>query len=186
MAVADTYLLTAPHDMDALGRAFSHIDIIRKVKKINPRVWADLHYPPGVWWPGIKDGITSMYVGPQPGVKCPLTRKVTAFTPGMIAEHTQLDPEGHVVSLGWRFIFERLVKARVCRHADLEKAFGVSLDINKEDKGGLCPDCKKMGKDVRSTSKKGRCDMHAGLAKNVERQKEMDRHLKWLTEKGAA
>jgi len=174
MPIPQTYLLTAPNDKDPFGRGISSNDMLRKLKKINQKIWAATTYPMHIEAPsiGIAGGATCLWFGPSGDTTA--SRKITGFTTGMIPEFTQLDMDGNIIALGWRRIFEKAIRKRAVRAIDVENAFNVTLDIEGTD--DLCISCRKAGKIVPATSKNHQCDFHRQVLDNAEvgRQKAVE------------
>ena len=182
MSVPRTYLLTAPSDsFNTFGQGKSSADMILKLKKINPRVWVESEYASntfGIWSPGDRLGITCLWVG-FPGSKTQ-SRKISGYKPGVLPEFTQLDPAGQIITLGWRRILEKAVQRGAARQVDVEKAFGVTLDIKEGAEDGYCPDCAMKGHKVKARSSGNLCNFHAGLVKQVEQSRQQKRDLAYL------
>lgn len=162
MAIPRSYLLVAPEGAgDLLGRSLNSTDIIKKLRKINPRIvtnapaWAA---PVG----GTQQlGITCLWLGePHTG------EKITSIRLGEIPEFTQLSPQGVTICKGWRAIFEKVIKSGAATKFQLEKAFGVSLEISGDD--GLCRACMATNKRRKHNGGVNKaCGFHE-KAKNVQ------------------
>lgn len=163
MAVPTTPLMCAPSALgDVMGRAIMSADMVRGLKKMDSRIWADEVYTPGVWYPGKSTGATCLWYG-VPGSRI-RSKKITGFIPGAIPEFTQISPEGLIVTKGWRQIFKKLLQmVKTINQSHLENKFKVSLDIGPDDI--MCPRCRKAGKMVRSNNASGLCDVHENALK---------------------
>ena len=183
MAIPQTYLLTAPNDKDPFGRGISSNDMLRKLKKINPKIWAATTYPRHISAPsiGIAGGSTCLWVGTSGDTVS--SRKITGFTTGMIPEFTQLDADGNIIALGWRRIFAKAIGKRAVRAVDVENAFNVTMDIEGTD--DLCISCRKAGKIVPATSKNHQCDFHREVLDNAEIGRQQAVEARYLEQKGA-
>lgn len=185
MSVPKTYLLTAPSDCDDLfGRGMASSELVRKLKKLNQTVWVESEYEGntfGIWSPGKTTGITCLWHG-FPGRK-DRSKKISAFIPGVIPEFTQLDEKGFVMQLGWRRILQKAVWYKAAMQVDIEKAFGVTLDVRRGAEDGVCFDCRKQGKMTKATSANNLCDFHSQLLKQVDKAESFKNDLKWLRRK---
>jgi hypothetical protein len=181
MSHPKTYLLTPPKGSeDLFGSAMSSHNMLTRLKRINPRIWVEENYPEGVWFPGKASGLTCMWYGEAQNKEH--SKKITGFVPGMIPEYTQLNPNGHIMNLGWRRILEKVISSGACRRAHLENAFGITLDLHEET-DGWCHDCLQAGKRIPSTGAHNRCHFHTHLASMMERVREKKRDMRWLRRK---
>lgn len=170
MSVPNTYLLTAPANMDddPFGRGMSSDTLVRGLQDINPQIWVEPYFE-GIWYPGKATGITCLWVGSHKDKRH--SSKLTAFTPGVIPEFTQVDGTGLILSLGWRQIFEKVIKHGGAPRYAIENKFRLSLDISSDD-GGYCEKCRSGGRKVPS-EKDGRCGFHNTLREQVRQIKAM-------------
>jgi hypothetical protein len=147
MGVPQSYLLTAPSESgDVLGRGIPSHKIVSGLKKIDPRIWTSKIFGED----------TCLWVGPENNAAA--SRKISSMPIGMIPEFTQLGPEGTVIALGWRRIFEKAMQVAGLNRGHVESAFGVTLTTEGRD--GYCWSCKKQGKLTKATSKGQQCDFH--------------------------
>lgn len=157
MAVPGTHILVAPSgEKDLIGRGIQASELIRKLRTLNPRIYC----------PDIRDekhiaswhGVTSLWLG-EPGAN---GRPICGIRLGLIPEWTQIDPDGILITKGWRAIFDKIIKARAVTQAQVEKAFAVTLGVERQD-AGLCPKCTREGKrEVGNGGARGMCDLHDG------------------------
>lgn len=163
MTVPSTYLHTAPSGSgdDSLGNAIDANVMLRKLKALNPRISFQQRLVTSEY-NGESIGSTCMWVGEPGGV----SRKVTAFNMGQIPEFTLLAPDGHIVLKGWRAIFERVIRVAGVKRADIERAFGVTLEAGERDR--VCQQCiRESGKVVKVTGADLLCNFHLGVKQNV-------------------
>lgn len=175
MAVPNTYLLGAPCDKDPFGRAIQSSDIVKGLKEINPRITSWEQHTPGLWYPGKKRGISSLWLG-QPGAtwsKADKTVggiKISAFNYGPIPEFTQIDPNGEIISKGWRAIFAKVMLMKAASAQALEQKFHVRLEVGEEDTV-YCRLCRREGRYEKSENSSGLCNIHEAVRKQVEQTK---------------
>lgn len=182
MGAPKTPLMVAPEGAaDEMGQGIQSADLIRRVRKLNPRVFC----------PDIDDsnhiaawqGVTSLWLG-EPGGG---GRPICGIRLGVIPEWTVIGSDGLMVTKGWRAIFERLVQFGVCTRTQLEQEFAVSLNVI-EMKVALCSRCVREGKrEATNGGKRGLCDLHDGVYEAVERARatgpEKEERANWTKEK---
>ncbi len=172
-----TYLMTAPKEVaqNPFGETLLSDDLIRGLRRCNPNIVMPLpdHYTG--WYPGkdrenpvdSKKGATCIWLGqPCKGDGCPCLkggactgRKITGTTLGAIPEWTQIHPDGTVLAVGWRHIFEKVVKAGATSKARLEQEFKIVLDVGPPEQG-VCPVCRRVGKQTKGYGKLNLCRRH--------------------------
>ena len=173
--------MTAPSDSDTLfGSGMSSASLVEKLQKINKTVWIEDRYRDGVWYPGKSVGLTCIWYGVRHDTR--RSKKISGVIPGVIPEFTQIDEKGFIMHLGWRRILEKSIKYGAARRADVERVFGVTLDIS-DDVDGWCPDCKKAGRNVKSTGSMNLCHFHTKLVGMVANARQSKRDLSWLERK---
>jgi len=162
-----THLLTAPADvgMCAFGQVIHSNDLIRKLKRINPRVY---HWQASAnlkaSWDGESKGSTCLWISRGGGK----ADKITAFGVGPIPEFSQIGPEGLVIVKGWKAIFERCISCRVTTRNRIEQVFGVSLDYH-EKTDATCISClKERGSIVKTSAPGALCFNHQGVRDAVD------------------
>lgn len=162
MAVPNTYLMCAPSDVDnPFGAALTTVEIIRGLRRCNPRIFAKCNHvmqeaATHLLRVGVQ-GITSIWFDdPVRGAK-----KITALPVGVIPEFTQIGPTGMVEALGWRKIFEKVVKSKATTRRKIEREFKVVLDSDGSD--GSCTGCRKEGKLSRAEHASGLCVDHESV-----------------------
>jgi len=174
MPAPETYLLTVPDIKDdPLGRCITSTDIIRKLNKINPLIIEWKEYTPGIWYPGMRLGITCLWYK-HIGRK---GHKITGIRHGPVPEWTQLDDKGEVITLGWRRIFSKVIKRKAATTEQIEQAFGVTIALGGMD--SLCSWCRKSAKTVKATSPSGYCDMHERVRLQVVRSGQLKDEAKY-------
>ena len=172
--VPSTYLLTVPDIKDdPFGWCISSTEMVRKLKKINPRIMAADQFSSSMWYPGKGLGGTCLWLGPVGTVG----GKITAFRHGPVPEWTQLDDKGEIITKGWRDIFKRVVKTKAARQVDVEKAF--SVDLSSDGSDPFCSWCRKSAKMVKATSASGYCDMHERVRIQAEQARQVKQEMQY-------
>ncbi len=168
MSVPETYLLTVPDIKDdPFGRCFASTEILKKLKKINPLILASDQFSSSIWYPGKSLGGFCLWYGEISGRK----KKICAMRHGPVPEWTQLDEKGEIITRGWRDVFKRVIKFGAVRALDIEKSFGINLEVSGED--SYCSWCRKGNKFVKATSASGYCDMHERVRLQVEHARQV-------------
>ncbi len=167
MSVPDTYLLTVPDIKDdPFGRCFASTEILRKLKKINPLILASDQFSSSIWYPGKSLGGFCLWYGEINGIK----KKICAMRHGPVPEWTQLDEKGEIITRGWRDVFKRVVAYGAAKTLDIERAFGIHLEVSGRDT--YCSWCRKSALRVKATVSSGYCDMHERVRLQVERARQ--------------
>lgn len=151
--------MTAPEDKDPFGRGISSHLFLRKLKKINPKIWSAKYYTAKTTGMGVDGWNTCLWVGPKGNTKH--SRKISGYVTGVIPEFTQIGFDGKYAVLGWRRILQKAIKRKAIRAIDAEVAFSISMEISGTD--SLCISCTRMGKSIKATSKNNQCDFHRNL-----------------------
>lgn len=172
MAVPNTPLMVAPSDApDLLGRVMQSSDLIRRLIKLNPRIFC----------PDINDnnhiegwhGITSIWLGTPTGndPRKTAARPICGIRLGQIPEWTQITSEGILITKGWRAIFDKVIKSGAATQLQLEKEFGVTL-VYEGANAPLCPKCIVAGeRNVSDGGKRGYCETHDQTYETAARAK---------------
>ena len=160
MGVPQTYLMTIPDIKgDPFGRAISSADLVRGLKKIDPRIVAYEQYSPGVWYPGKFCGASCLwFYGPKGRAK------ISAFIPGPIPEWTQLDGKA-IFNKGWREIFRCVIKYAKVRPLAIERQFHIDLGIDGTTR--YCTRCLRHGEYIEVHSASRLCNLHMRVNKRV-------------------
>jgi hypothetical protein len=154
-----------------------HSELMRHLKNLNANIHAPLpdRYPG--WFPGKEVGITCLWLGTP---SAPGSRKVCAFSLGVIPQWTVKGPKGQMRKKGWRAIFARLIKVKAATKHDLEREFLVSLDPGDKKGDGLCLHCARAGKSVRATGSGRLCKIHTRIQQIVSKAMEKKKEARWL------
>ena len=148
--VPNTYLLTAPSEIDGFGTSMTTADLIRGLKLANSRIVV----PPPREWANGKMIQTGIWLG-EP--KTPGAKFVCGFDCGAIPEWTQM-LDGKVIARGWRAILERCIVVGVASRTKLERIFKVNLTLGGNDQ--WCKRCRRMRQWTRAYGKAGLCSTH--------------------------
>ena len=152
-----TYILCAPSDAtDPLGRVLTHIEILRRLRILNPLITAPLNAN------ALAVAKTALWLG-DPAT--PGNIPICAMPIGVVPEFTQIAPNGTLIARGWRSVLDRVIKRRAATRGQLERAFGYISEADGLDKN--CVKCRKLGNTVRATSHGGLCNVHSDLMKQV-------------------
>lgn len=171
----NTYLLCAPNDEDPLGVGMSSKRLISGLRNCNANIIAPTPDMFDCWYPGREFKMTCAWLG-RPSA--PGSLKLFAFKMGVLPEHTQLEPGGKIINLGWRALLSKAVASGAVTRRAVEREFKVTLEREGKDK--LCPPCMKMGKQVKATSAGNVCDFHHFLNKKVRLRQSMTSDLRYL------
>ena len=190
MRLPETYLLTAPADLDnQMGKLIHSDQLISKLQKINPKICAPCPDNFDWWYPMRKFGVTCIWLGQPPGKDQYITdarwvlqrqKKISSMRYGPIPEFTQLDDRGRLICKGWRAIFNKVIASGAATKKQIERAFGVVLDYDKSVTH--CRRCLRLGKRVRATSAGNLCNLHRKIGKFAQRQQESKKEIAWVKE----
>lgn len=154
MGAPRTYLMTVPlGERNPFGREILSDELVRGLRCINPhiRVWEE--HSSSVWYPG-KGRINCLWLG-DPGGK---GRKIAAYPLGPVPEFTQIAPDSdEVMLMGWREIFEDVIKSGAASRGAIERQFKVDLTVDQKDLA--CDQCRRFG-TVREAVQDGLCRAH--------------------------
>ena len=182
MSIPNTPLLVAPSDAaNLVGKVIQSSELIRKLTKLNPRLFC----------PDIDDnnhikswhGVTSLWIG-EPGGN---GRPICGIRLGAIPEWTEIDKDGILVTKGWRAIFEKVIRFGATRRVEIEREFGISLEIGPSDMM-LCRACVREGRrSITNGGVRSMCDIHDGAYGAADRAKsqgpEVEHRASWKKEK---
>lgn len=161
-----TPLLIAPADAPSnFGVGMHSSDLLRGLRKLNPRV--TMPHPTGsiYWYPGQDAGMSCVWLG-DPGN--PSSIKISGIHLGMLPEFTLVGEKGRIIRKGWRAILDRAIKSRAITKQQAERMFRVSLDYEGFDP--ICRDCYVQGK--RTLANGEYCDLHTSIRLQADRAKE--------------
>lgn len=168
----------APADItNPYGAGMHHSEMMKRLKVINPALQAPLpeHYPG--WFPGKESGVTCLWLGTP---SAPTSKKICAFTLGVIPEFTIKEKNGMLKQKGWRAIFAKLIKAKVATRHQIEAAFLVNLDRDERRGDGLCLHCARAGKRVKAIGADRLCQLHHMVNQFSLKASEDKKERKWL------
>lgn len=154
MGLPRTYLMTVPDGCtNPFGQSIQSDELVRGLRALCPRLRVWEEQSSGVWYPG--KGMTNCLWIDEPGGR---GRKITAYPLGPVPEFTQLAPDSdEIMLLGWREIFEDVIKSGVISRAAIERQFKVDLTIDQKDL--KCEQCRRFG-TVREAEVDGLCRAH--------------------------
>ena len=155
MGVPRTYLLSAPMgEQNPFGQTIQSDDLVRGLRNINPHIRAWEDHGRDLWYPG-KGRVSCLWLGEPGGAT---SRKLAAYPLGPVPEFTQIAPgSDEVMLMGWREIFEDIIKSGACSAAAIERQFKVDLTIDQKDLA--CDQCRRFG-TVRQADVDGLCRAH--------------------------
>lgn len=155
-----------------------HRELMKHLKALNKNINAPLpeHYPG--YFPGKEHGVTCLWLG-EPSA--PGSRKVCAFTLGVIPQWTVKDKNGNLKQKGWRAIFARLIRARAVTRRDLERQFLVNLTRSETKGDGLCLHCARAGKRKKAVGADRLCNLHHRIQLICRKAAEDKKEQKWLS-----
>ena len=164
--IPHNYLLCAPSDgEESLGKGMHSTDFLKAIRQCNPNLTTP---DPSVhgWYPRKNVGHTTIWLGePFKG------RKITTLQLGIIPEWTQVDPQGLIISRGWRSVIQKLLQARCVTKRTIERVFKITLDLGKPN--DICQQCLKEGRGRIPTKAASRlCDTHDHLIKQVHQNQQ--------------
>jgi hypothetical protein len=170
MAVPNTYLRTAPGDLEqTFGQGIMSATLIEGLQRINPQIRIPMPEHFTSWYPAQKEGVTCLWLG-TPGVG----KKLCALRLGLIPEWTQLDADGQWMIRGWRSVFERVMRMRAATARQIEAQFHVVLETDGED--GSCVDCRREG-HIRVAEGQRRCAPHRSVKEDAEKRAATARYV---------
>jgi hypothetical protein len=156
-----------------------HTVLYRRLKTIIPNLYMPMPETYPGWFPGKESGITCIWIGDPANETA--KKKVCAITLGVIPEFTIKGKDGSLQQKGWRAVFARLIRARACTKADLERAFLVNLDRSRKG-DGMCSHCARAGKQVKSDGgAAGLCRLHNRIQRIVSKALEDKKEARWLS-----
>lgn len=180
MGIPRNPLLVPPADTDPddlLGRSMSSADLIRGLRRINPALTVPAPCDDNRT-PRFK-GITTLWIGPP---FAPGSTKICALHLGAIPEWSQLDPQGVLITRGWRAIFEKVVRTGAATQEQIERVFRISATRGVSDT--LCGWCVREGRRVpHNHGRLKMCDLHEGAYAAARRahyqQPENESRARW-------